>query len=107
MERRQFLTSSLAASAITLANRTFGGVPLPMHPRDYDFRQRISREVLDNYLLRAISMEGLLNGRGDLDDIRMLGQIGAKYSWPHAGSSFSKRNAICDLQLGQCVHDSN
>ena len=51
MERRQFLTSSLAASAITLANRTFGGVPSPMHPRDYDFRQRISREVLDNYLL--------------------------------------------------------
>jgi hypothetical protein len=38
------------------------------------------REVLDNYLSRAISMEGLLNGRGDLgDDIRMLSQIGAKY----------------------------
>lgn len=38
------------------------------------------REVLDNYLSRAISMEGLLNGRGDLgDDIRMLSQIRAKY----------------------------
>ena len=57
MERRQFLTSSLAASAITLANSTFGGVPSPMHPHDYDFRQRISREELDNYLLRAISMD--------------------------------------------------
>ena len=80
MERRQFLTSSLAASALTLANRTFGGVPSPLNSRNYDFRQTISREVLDNYLSRAISMEGLLNGRGDLDDdIRMLGQIGAKY----------------------------
>jgi hypothetical protein len=50
----------------------------PLH--SYDFDRVISREVLDNYLSRAISMEGLLNGRGDLDDnIRMLGQIGAKY----------------------------
>ena len=80
MERRQFLTSSLAASALALAKRAFGGVPSPMHLRNYDFRQRISREVLDNYLSRAISMEGLLNGRGDLDDdIRMLDQIRAKY----------------------------
>jgi len=80
MERRQFLTSSLAASAFTLANRTFGGVSAPVHPRNYDFRQTISRDVLDNYLSRAISMEGLLNGRGDLDDnIRMLGAVGAKY----------------------------
>jgi len=38
------------------------------------------REVLENYLSRAISMEGLLNGRGDLDDnIRMLKSIGAKF----------------------------
>ena len=42
-------------------------------PRDYRFDGTISREVLENYLSRAISMEGLLNGRGDLDDnIRML-----------------------------------
>ncbi len=80
MERRQFLTSSLSASALALAKRADGGVPAPMHPRNYDFGQKISREVLDNYLSRAISMEGLLNGRGDLDDdIRMLNQIGAKY----------------------------
>jgi hypothetical protein len=38
------------------------------------------RDVLDSYLSRAISMESMLNGRGDLgDDIRMLTQIGAKY----------------------------
>ena len=46
----------------------------------YRFDGTMSREVLDNYLSRAISMEGLLNGRGDLDDnIRMLKSIGAKF----------------------------
>ena len=40
----------------------------------------MSREVLENYLPRSISMEGLLNGRGDLDDnIRMLKSTGAKF----------------------------
>jgi pimeloyl-ACP methyl ester carboxylesterase len=47
--------------------------------RDYQFDGKISREVLENYLARSISMEGLLNGRGDLDDnIRMLKTTGAK-----------------------------
>src|SRR5271167_3903087 len=46
----------------------------------YHFDGTISREVLDNYLSRSISMEGLLNGRGDLDDnIRMLKSTGAKF----------------------------
>src|SRR5690606_34490828 len=40
----------------------------------------ISREVLENYLSRAITMEGLLNGRGDFDDnVRMLKNVGAKF----------------------------
>ena len=48
--------------------------------RDYKFNGTISREVLENYLSRAITMEGLLNGRGDLEDnIRMLKSIGAKF----------------------------
>src|SRR5260221_10383868 len=46
----------------------------------YQFDRTISREVLENYLSRSISMEGLLNGRGDLkDNIRMLEGEGAKY----------------------------
>jgi hypothetical protein len=49
-------------------------------PQDYRFDRTISRAVLENYLSRAISMEGLLNGRGDLDDnIRMLKETGAKF----------------------------
>ena len=47
---------------------------------DYRFDGTISREVLENYLSRAITMEGLLTGRGDLDDnLRMLKHIGAKF----------------------------
>jgi hypothetical protein len=52
----------------------------PSKPRDLKFDGKISREVLENYLSRAISMEGLLNGKGDLDDnIRMLTDTGAKF----------------------------
>lgn len=47
---------------------------------NYRFDAKISREVLENYLARSITMEGLLNGRGDLDDnIRMLIGMGAKF----------------------------
>jgi hypothetical protein len=49
-------------------------------PRDYRFDGTISRPVLENYLSRAITMEGMLNGRGDFDDdLRMLKAIGAKF----------------------------
>jgi hypothetical protein len=80
MKRRQFLSSSLAVSALTLAKSAFAGAVSGHHGRDYQFNRIISRAVLDNYLSRSISMEGLLNGRGDLNDnIRMLSSIGAKY----------------------------
>lgn len=75
MERRQFLT----LSALALTHKALYGVA-SSHPRIYDFQRVISRQVLDNFLSRAISMEGLLNGRGDLgDNIRMLKDVGAKY----------------------------
>src|ERR1700739_1443578 len=49
-------------------------------PGGYQFDGTISREVLENYLSRSITMEGLLNGHGDLkDNIRMLKSMGAKY----------------------------
>src|SRR5689334_20875906 len=52
----------------------------PTSPGKYNFDRTISREALENYLERAITMEGLLNGRGDMDDnIRMLKSIGAKF----------------------------
>ena len=62
MERRQFLGSSLAVSTLALANKAFAGFP-SSHRRSYKFDRIISRDVLDNYLSRSISMEGLLNGQ--------------------------------------------
>ena len=54
--------------------------PAAPKPRDLKFDAKMSREVLENYLSRAISMEGLLNGKGDLDDnLRMLKETGAKF----------------------------
>lgn len=49
--------------------------------RDYDFDGNISREVLENYLSRSITMMDLLSGVGDEDDnIRMLKNVGAKFA---------------------------
>ena len=51
-----------------------------MQPGGFSFDGRISRRVLENYLARSITMEGMLNGRGDLkDNTRMLTELGAKY----------------------------
>ena len=80
MDRRKFFASSLGILALALARSSFAGSPPRRHGRSYKFNRKISRAVLDSYLSRAISMEGLLNGRGDLNDnIRMLSQTGAKY----------------------------
>ena len=80
MERRRFLTTSLAASAYALAAPTFAAIPSSHRLRNYNFDGTISREVLENYLSRAITMQGLLNGIGNLNDnIRMLKHIGAQY----------------------------
>ncbi len=47
---------------------------------DYHFDRTISRPVLESYLSHSITMQDLLNGRGDLsDNIRMLKTMGAKY----------------------------
>jgi hypothetical protein len=47
---------------------------------DYRFDQTMPRAVLERYLSRAISMEGMLHVRGDLGEhIRMLSACGAKF----------------------------
>lgn len=48
--------------------------------RDYRFDGRISRQVLDNYLSRAVTFTDLLHGKGDVaDNLRFLTNIGAKF----------------------------
>ena len=69
-----------AASFIGSAPRVIAAETPVAPARDYHFDKTISRAVLENYLSRSISMEGVFNGHGDLDDnIRMIKSIGAKY----------------------------
>lgn len=58
------------------------GAPAPAPPEgDYHFDGVISREVLENYLRRSITMMDLLTGVGNPDDnIRMLTNIDAKFA---------------------------
>src|ERR1043166_10198838 len=74
-----FITATLAflwAAPPTRAAETNS----TLRPGGFQFDGKISRQVLENYLSRSVSMEGLLNGRGDLkDNIRMLKGEGAKY----------------------------
>lgn len=84
-EMRYLDTSAKAGEKHSYAVISVNSVELkssPSHarPGGYDFDRTISREVLENYLSRAITVEGLVNGRGDLkDNIRMLKTTGAKY----------------------------
>jgi hypothetical protein len=77
------IIASVLVAACALAGRPASAAdekPAGSAPRDYRFDGTISREVLENYLSRSITMEGLLNGRGDLDDnVRMLKSTGAKF----------------------------
>jgi hypothetical protein len=71
------LAACLVAGTFAFASETISG----FRPGGFEFDGTISRKVLENYLSRSITMEGLLNGRGDLqDNIRMLHDIGAKYA---------------------------
>src|SRR5271156_1261212 len=79
LQRRTFLTSSLAASLIALADGS-SSLSFATSGRNYYFDRTISRNVLDNFLSRSITMQSLFAGRGDLeDDLRMLTSIGAKF----------------------------
>jgi hypothetical protein len=80
LSRREFSRLALGAAAWAASGRPSAGQDEAPKARDYHFDGTISRPVLENYLARSISMEGLLNGRGDLDDnIRMLKATGAKF----------------------------
>ena len=78
----QIVFSITAALALPLAAPPAGAgdTNSTVRPGGFQFDGKISRQVLENYLSRSVSMEGLLNGRGDLkDNIRMLKGEGAKY----------------------------
>jgi hypothetical protein len=73
-------TSLLALSVGALLAFAVGIVSAADKP-DLRFDRTISREVLENYLSRSITMMDLCTGKGDVDDnIRMLKNIGARYA---------------------------
>jgi hypothetical protein len=79
---RVVLAAFVFAACAFAGREAFAAEEKPAGPalKDYHFDGAISREVLESYLSRSISMEGLLNGRGDLDDnVRMLKGTGAKF----------------------------
>lgn len=60
---------------------TVVGVASAAEKPDLRFDRTISREVLENYLSRSITMMDLCTGKGDVDDnIRMLKNIGARFA---------------------------
>jgi hypothetical protein len=71
----------LVAACLWLGLRVQAGdTASTSRPGGFHFDGKISRTVLENYLSRSITMEGMLNGCGDLNDnIRMLTNCGAKY----------------------------
>lgn len=80
MERRDFLHGMAAAGTMVGFSAGARAIQGQGSARDYDFEARIGRRVLENYLSRSICMEGMLHGRGDLEDnLRMLRETGARY----------------------------
>jgi hypothetical protein len=74
INRKRFFAPMLLVLA-TLAGRSFA------EPRNYAFDGTISREVLENYLSRSITlMSFLMNPKDSEDNIRMLKNIDAKFA---------------------------
>src|SRR5262249_51226773 len=94
---RTFFTIAFVFAALVCVADTPGQSMPPSNarPGGYQFDKTISREVLDNYLSRAITMQGLLTSESNLaDNTRMLKSIGAKY----AGRALCLWNAEVNFQ---------
>jgi hypothetical protein len=117
--RIQFFT--LALTGICLIG--FAGAS-PLHPKtrvtvvthsekkDYKFNATISRNVLENYLDRSITMQSLLVGKGDFDgNLRMIKNIGAKFigrsvcQWGEEADI--PKNLQQEKELAAKVHESD
>lgn len=74
-------------------------MPPSMAAGNYQFDGTIARPVLENFLARSISVEGVFNGRGNLEDnIRMLKSTGAKYAGRSLCLWGAERNFLADLE---------
>ncbi|MDB5061235.1 MAG: hypothetical protein JWP67_1078 [Mucilaginibacter sp.] len=84
--RTKFFTLTLTALCLTgfatagsLPHKAKAAAVVGSEKEDYKFNATISRNVLENYLNRSITMQSLLVGKGNFDDnLRMIKNIGAK-----------------------------
>lgn len=78
MRRRVCQCTAFAAALLVSSGRAAENAAA-RGPGAYAFDGRISREVLENYLSRAITQMGLTDSAQRAEDIRMLKNVGAKF----------------------------
>jgi len=100
------------ATVNSLYPKTKATVSARSEKRDYKFDATISRNVLENYLDRSITMQSLLVGKGNFDDnLRMIKSIGAKFigrsvcQWGE--ESDIPKNLQQEKKLAAKVHESD
>jgi hypothetical protein len=112
-------TARTFAAVLTLVSLS-AFVTIPLHQKielpakvpDYRFSKKISREVLENYLERSITMQRMLTGEGNFDDnLRMMKHIGVKFigravcQW--GGEANLLKNFVLEKELAAKVHQAD
>ncbi len=120
-DKRRTILFTVALTGLCLAvfaggrplsyKKTAAVVPHP-NEKDYKFNATITREVLENYLGRSITMQSLLVGKGDFsDNLRMIKNIGAKFigrsvcQWGEEADI--SKNLQQEKELAEKVHQSD
>jgi hypothetical protein len=100
------------ARASSLQSKMEATVVARSEKKDYKFNAIISRNVLENYLDRSITMQSLLVGKGNFgDNLRMIKNIGAKFigrsvcQWGE--ESDIPKNLQQEKELAAKVHESD
>src|SRR5947199_3300855 len=96
--KRNRLVGLAALAAVTFGIAGMVRAAEPSKP-PYQFDGTISRPVLENFLARSISVEGVFNGRGDLEDnVRMLKSVGVKYAGRSLCLWGAEKNFLANLE---------
>jgi hypothetical protein len=100
------------AGTRSLTHKTNATIVARSKERDYKFDATISRNVLENYLDRSITMQSVLVGKGDFNDnLRMIKNIGAKFigrsvcQWGEEADI--SKNLQQEKELAEKVHESD
>ena len=111
LKRAGFFTLILVSAGLVAATTIKPPAKPIAKKRDYKFKNKISREVLENYLDRSISMQNLLCGiqsENFDDNLKMIKNIGAKLigravcQW--GGEAGIPKNLILEKERAEKVH---